>query len=239
MFIEHLKHYKRKLIHKSTPSISTKHISLFSLKEGFKIFYKQTEITKNIGFALSWSDEKGELHDTSTFNTQILSWNKNQLKIIKYLKTDPKNQINFNFVISNQNSFSILITLNFEKPVIKPKVTLLISNHYKKWVADIYEGNFPAIKSWLEIGLPEKNMSYVGVRGEKESDYITTILCFKEARHFLENSDKKLNARILCAEFDEAVAKQKFEGVITFLEDKKEFSQYFLRKRKKKLSVNN
>jgi len=237
MVFNKLKHYKRKLIHRSAPSISTKDISLFSLFEGFKFFYKQTEISKNIGLSFSWNDTEGNFHDVSKFKTDIITWNVKQLKVIKYLEADPDNWVEFDFQISDKHSFTTLITLNFKEAITNPKITLLVSNHYKKWVADIYEGNFPAIKAWLEVGLPEHNLSYVGVRGEKETDYISTILSFKDARHFLENSDKKLAARILCAEFNITKKQQTFEGKINFLKNEKEFSQYFLKTRKKKLLI--
>lgn len=210
-WMDFMKHINRR-IRGRVPSLAEGPVSLWACPEGIKFFYRQSELTKNVGLSFAWK-ELDAWHDCSAWNQRILKWTPYKLMIEKFSSND---RIIFELLVKKESSFHCRIEASISSSPAEMKVIFMLQGNYKHWIAGIHEGPFPAMKNWLRVGVPDPAPEIIGAHSESVSDLIPVLFSFKGAVHSLENSDAETGGRILAAACRSAVLPFMMEGDIRF-----------------------
>ncbi len=234
-FTRYLKHFLRKVLSKSKPVIASNNISIFSCPEGFKIFYKEVELTKNVGLNFVWQEGSVFKDSSGLDKFKVITWEMNKLIIEK---TNPEySNLKLTISLSLEDTDCLVeAALTSETCFQNTKVILMFSNWYKNWIAGIHEGSFPQNKIWSEIGLPAKDYNTIGLKNNpvnfSEDIFIPVIFAFDKGLHKIENTDLNTNARILSALYNDMNSKELFlHGKISFFSEQSKYEQWYSQQR--------
>lgn len=211
-----LRHYLRKIRIFSPPCITSGKIAVFACREGFKIFHAGDELTKNVGLNVSWNHE-GRWADCSSFSQEILLHKPGRIMAVR---KDELHTILFDLEFISPGTLNSVIRITSQENFSSPKVSVMLQDGYKNWLSPRHEGPLPVIRAFHEIGIPDPAPAFIGAGNISEGRLVPFLIRFRDAAHYIQNSDALTGARILCAEMKGVYTEACFEGGIQVFPDR-------------------
>jgi len=201
-----------------------------------KIFWRDVEITKNVGLSSSICTLK------SWDNSHRAQWQVEERGTIIIAKNKwedlPISQI-WKIWIDKEGQILWVIDMEVEEllELEERRVGLMVSSEYKRWVNSYEEKEFPLIKEWKDMKLKYLDSRCIGVRGYiKDEKQLPSILFdFSQeklkALPQIQNTDCRENARVLQVRMPgkkrySPGTYRYFSGKILILEDELAFNDY-------------
>ena len=197
LYSRHL--FKKHLSRCPCPGIQNPPFTVFSCREGIKLFFNGNELTEKSGFNLSWSCSKGH-EDTSSWPVRLRRWNYNEFRLLREDPSNPLRKVEMSFRLASKHL--LLYTL---KPSFSPegpfKTCILLNPAYKQWFNETEEKPFPAFKGWITLTPDEASTASSGAGSSLPFSGLPPLLLHQhDSKGYAENADLSTRARVLCAE---------------------------------------
>ncbi len=196
--------HRSKDMHKYSEKIGFKigRLELFFNQDRLYLFWDQIRITRDLGLSSIAILGNGKIHKSSLGSRNISKISENKIIITtKYGILPIQEEWLIEALDEKQIKVEINIKAQGESEFSKFKLSLVLSERYKKWIDSWGEGYLPFNNNMNEVELRNSNTTFVGVRGRKrfKGQLPTVLFCnFGESEKkcfFVKNSGAYLGAR--------------------------------------------